>query len=975
MNKKNNIIRKKIKTNYIKRKLSKKIKNKNTFTKPWNIFIKFILYLIILFIILWSFIGFILYKKYIVWLPNIEDLENIKILESSIIYDKDWGELYKIFKEKRTYVWFENISKNMINAIVSIEDKRYWENPWVDIKWIVRAWINYIIWNNNSVKWTSTITQQLIRNTIIKNERSLERKIKEIYLAYKLTSWISKEKILELYLNKISYWHNAFGIEEAAKTFFNKSSKNIWILESSILASLPKWPTAYSPYNHQDRVIWYPYIYNKNDNKNYKKIITNKDIQSNEILINKFIKFLLSIKATRLWNTDKILICNIKKQYFKNPIRVDKDWCNIIKYSKIISFLNDIKINFKEQYIEYEAGRKDRVLWRMLEDNYINFEEYKKAIIDSIWMKFSKSKEKINSPHFVFYVKEYLENKFWKEIVSVWWLKIYTTLDSKLQKKAEELIKNKSEINEIKFSAKNAALISLDNEKWEILSMVWWRDYFDLENKWNVNIINSKLQPWSAFKPFVYALWILNQEIWTKTPIYDVETEFSKDYIPANFDWKFLWKMNISTALNNSRNIPALKMFYLANWEKNIISFMKKLWVKSLKNNFWYWAPLALWTWEMTPLELAIAYSIFANMWIKKDFTPILKIIDSKWNIIEEKKEIQENKKTIISKSLAYIINKILSDPSSRPNFWNNYLTLNGRIVSAKTWTSTKQYIKNKEKDIYPVNLWTIWYTPQITTVVWVWNTTWEKLNYKWNWLEWAGPIWRDFMNFAHIWKPIKIWNKPSWIFNINISEMSWLLANPNKSDGVNSLFLNKPNKQDKNYTQIKVDSLCNWIITHKTPLSAIKTINLLKLNSLSPNNPKWQDPVNQWAKSTEFKEKYWYIPNITTKISSLECIRSGIKSEIKINTEIKNNDNLYIWENFIKIAYKSINPIIKINVYIWNTLIQEIKVANKIKSLFTWKIFIPASKRWKNKAITIEAIDNEHFTKKITKKINILNK
>jgi membrane peptidoglycan carboxypeptidase len=862
----------------------------------------------------------------------------------------------------------------MINAIIAVEDKRYWENPWVDIKWLFRAWINYVLWKTDWVKWTSTLTQQLIRNTVITNERSLERKIKEIYLAYKLTSSVSKEKILELYLNKISYWHNAFGIEEAAKTYFGKSAKEIWVLESSILASLPKWPTFYSPYNHPDRVVGYPYIYTEENEDDIIKIISAKDkIINNEMLTN-FINFLNNLKASRLEWTTKTLICNIEKENFKNPIRIDNDWCAVIEYSDLLSFLNSIKIQEWSNFIEYQTWRKDEVLGRMLEDWYIDFEKYKESIINAIWIKFVEAKENIKSPHFVFYVKEYLEEKYWQEIVSIGWLKIYTTLDPKLQEKAEEIIEKQTEINKTKFAANNAALISIDNKNWEILSMVWWRDYFDKDNKWNVNIITSKLQPWSTFKPFVYSMGIFNEQIWTKTPIYDLETEFSSDYTPANFDWKFIWKMNISTALNNSRNIPAIKMFYMAGWEKNIVSFMKKLWVNSLKTHGLYWAPLALWTWEMTPLELATAYSVFANMWVKKEITPILKIVDSKWNIIEEKTD-KINEEKIISENQTYIINNILSDTSSRPEFWNNYVSLKDRIVSAKTGTSTKQYMLNGKKDIYPANLWTAWYTPQITTVVWAWNTDWKQLNYKWNWLEWAWPIWKEFMEFAHIWKSIETWEKPSWVKEINISEISWLLPNPEKTNEsliIKSLFINEPTKYDNSYKQVKIDSLCNWIITDKTPDAAIKNVTLVEFNSLSPNNPKWQDPVIKWSKTDSFKEKYWNIPNLITEVNNIECKRSGIPSEITIRTTLNDNDTLSVWENFIELAYKSSNPIIKINVYIWNSLIEEIKVANKNQWSFTWKIFIPASKI-NNNTITLEAVDNEYYSNSVSKNITII--
>ena len=970
------ITRSRLKTTYTKKnnKTSKVLRK-----KWWNIFLNIMIYSILFFIVFSIILTTVLYQKYISDLPLVSNLENLAIAESSIIYDREWNELYKIFKEKRTYVQFEDINLNMINAIIAVEDKRYWENPWVDIQWLVRAWINYILWKTDWVKGTSTLTQQLIRYTVITNERSLERKIKEIYLAYKLASSISKEKILELYLNKISYWHNAFGIEEAAKTYFNKSAKDIWILESSILASLPKWPTYYSPYNHPDRVVGYPYIYTNENKDDIIKIITQKDKIINNEMLSKFTNFINNLKTSRLEGTTKILICNIQKENFKNSIRIDNDWCAVIEYSDLLFFLNSIKIQNWTNYIEYQTWRKDEVLWRMLEDGYIDFEKYKESIVSAIWIKFSDSNENIKSPHFVFFVKEYLEKKYWKEIVSMWWLKIYTTLDPKLQEKAEELISKQTEINLNKFEASNAALISIDNTTWEILSMVWWKDYFDKEYKWNVNIITSKLQPWSTFKPFVYSMALFNEQIWSKTPIYDLETEFSSDYTPKNFDWKFMWKINISTALNNSRNIPALKMFFLAWWEKNIVSFMKKIWVNSLKNNWLYWAPLALWTWEMTPLELATAYSVFANMGVKKEITPILKIIDTKWNIIEEKIELDAkwklNEEKIISENQTYIINRILSDTTTRPEFWNIYISLKDRIAAAKTWTSTKQYMKNWRKDIYPVNLWTAWYTPQITTIVWAWNTDWSQLNYKWNWLEWAGPIWKEFMEFAHKWKPILSWEKPSWVKEINISEISWLLPNPettNESLIIESLFINEPDKYDNSYKQVQVDSLCNWKVTDRTPVAAIKNVTLVEFNSISPTNSKWQNPVIEWSKSDAFKEKYWNIPDLITEIYNNECERSWIPSEITIKTTLNDNDTLKIWENFIELAYKSSNPIIKINVYIWNSLIEEIEVANKNQWSFTWKIFIPASKI-NNNTITLEAVDNEYYSNSISKNITIV--
>ncbi len=964
---------KRFKTTYTKRS-----NNRSILKNKWkNIFLKFLIYSILLFVISSIIIWIVLYNKYIVWLPSIKELENLEIAETSIIYDRDWNELYKIYKEKRTYVPFENINKNMVNALISIEDKRYWTNPWVDIKWLIRAWLNYILWKADWVKWTSTLTQQLIRNTIIKNEKSVERKIKEIYLAYKLTSTLSKEKIIELYLNKIEYWHNSFGIEEASRTFFGKSSKDLSIIESSFLASLPKWPTYYSPYNYPDRLIGYPYFYENDNKKDITKIITKTDKEKNIEILTLLTDFIKNLKANRLEWTDRTLICNISEENFKSKVNIDEDWCLVISYPELISFLNNIRIKSDNKYIEYETWRKDRVIWRMLEDWYINFDEYKETIIDGIGYTFSKSKENIKSPHFVFYVKEYLEEKFWQEIVNIWWLKIYTTLDWKLQEKAEELIRNQVKKNLANYDADNAALISIDNKTWEILSMVWWKDYFNIEEKWNVNIITSKLQPWSTFKPFVYSLWMYKNIIWTKTPVYDLETVFPSWYTPSNFDGKFMWKIDISTALSHSRNIPAIKMFFMAWWEKSIVELMKKLWVKSLKENNSYGAPLWLWTWEMTPLELASAYSVFANLWVKKEISPILKIIDSKGNIIEEKMVKQKDEK-VISDSQTYIINSILSDTSSRPSSWNNYITIKNRQIASKTGTSTKQYVINWKKVKYPSNLWTIWYTPQITTVVWAWNTDGKELNNKWNWLEWAWPVMRDFMEFAHIWKPIEKWEMPSSVKQINISEISWLLPNPENTNNlpyVNSLFVNSPNEYDNSYKQIEVDSLCNWKVTEDTPKAAIKKVTVLKLNWLDPSNKSWQDPIDKWTKTDDFKTKYGNFWDLITNVSDEPCERKWTNNAIKINTSTNDNDIFIAWENYVNLSFNSLNPIIRIDIIIDDMIVDDVEIDNKKNWTYEWKIFIPVSKVWKQWIITFRAVDNQYYSNEISKNILIVRK
>lgn len=177
-----------------------------------------------------SVVGFLL-----VWgiflrdLPDIKQVENpLHYKESTIFYDKYGGELYRFSENgKRTYVEYADISDSIKDAIVATEDSGFWENPGVDIFGLFRAGANYALGKSSQIKGTSTLSQQLIKNTLLTNERSLKRKIQEAYLAYRLNQEYSKEKILEMYLNAIEFGHGANGIEQASLTFFGKPAKDV----------------------------------------------------------------------------------------------------------------------------------------------------------------------------------------------------------------------------------------------------------------------------------------------------------------------------------------------------------------------------------------------------------------------------------------------------------------------------------------------------------------------------------------------------------------------------------------------------------------------------------------------------------------------------------------------------------------------------------------------------------------------------
>ncbi|MFK7779617.1 MAG: transglycosylase domain-containing protein [Candidatus Gracilibacteria bacterium] len=743
-------------------KNKKKLKNKTKVSRKKYIIYKIIFFFLFVGIFFYAILFlFLFYLNVLVPLPDVKDYKTIPMPESSIIYDRDGLELYKIYSEKRTYVDYEEININMINAIVAGEDKRFWTHPGYDSIGIIRA-IIYGLVSGNNFSGTSGITQQLAKVTYLSKERSIERKVKELYLSIELDSIFEKKDILELYLNKIFFGGNSYGIEQAALTFFGINASELGILESSILASLPKAPTGLSPYNRKDKLLGFPLIINIDNKIKNIEILSEVVLDNNKTEIDLLIKFINNLDIFIAGNNLKI--CGINKNDIKSfEFIISNNGCTFIKFKDLLSFLNSISIEYKNSHIEYKIGRKDYVLGRMLEDKYITFEQYKQSLIKSFGFEFKKYSDDIKYPHFVMYVRDNLVNKYGEKLIKEGGLKIYTTINSTLQEKAEKLIEKQVEINIEKFGARNAALISLDNKTGEILSMVGGVDYFDEGNLGYNNMIFARLQPGSTFKPFIYMLAMIKKGFTKDTIFTDAKFTFPGDYTPKNSDGKYLGKMTLSKALNYSRNIPAVKLYYAAGEEDEIIKFLEPFGLTSLLDfkeefkeqygyNYVYSAPMALGTVQITPFELAKAYSVFANSGIKNEIISILKIIDSNGKIIESINTLNEGIR-VLDKEYSYNMNSILSNANDRPRNWNYFLTIPERQIAAKTGTSSKQYKKNVEDEediIAPKDLWTIGYTPQITTVVWAGNTSGEELTGKAYGLTGAGPIMRDFMNFAH---------------------------------------------------------------------------------------------------------------------------------------------------------------------------------------------------------------------------------
>ncbi len=656
-------------------------------------------------------------------LPDVTQLKEMNFAETTIIYDREGNVLYSIFSEEnRDYVPLSYIAEDVIHATLAIEDKKFYDHFGFDPVAIIRAQIKNLE-EDDTRQGASTITQQLAKNVFLSPEKTYERKIKELLLSLQIEYLFSKDEILEMYLNKIAYGSNAFGVEAASKTFFGKSSHDLSLAEASVLAALPKAPSQYSPYGQ-----------NKNDLMGYCKM--DETVESLEEVMDEG-ELVASAPPEEL--SEEALPEATAEGPEAEPAPRPEPKCS------------------GPDDPNYMKGRKDLVLERMIEDGYITHDQMLSAWREGFDVTFLDPVHKIEAPHFVFYVKELLEKEYGKELVESGGLEVVTTLDPRLQSLAEDVVAERADFNQGRLGANNASMVALDPRTGQVLAMVGSRNYWDESIDGQVNVATSLRQPGSSFKPLVYAAAIQNGGIGSGTILGDYKTVFERNYTPSNSDNTFKGRMTARTALASSRNIPAIKAFYIAGGEDKLLEFLDKLGIVSLRAfkdefnkdaeergwTFNFGPPMAIGSGELSLLELVGGYSVMANGGVRAPVNPILEVRDRNGNVIEK---FEDKGEQVVDPQVAYVLSSMLSDVYARPGgTWRNTLTIPGHTVAAKTGTSNKKIGRTN----YPNNLLTLGYTPSIALGVWVGNTDGERLYYNAWGLTGAAPMWKMFMERA----------------------------------------------------------------------------------------------------------------------------------------------------------------------------------------------------------------------------------
>ncbi len=537
-------------------------------------------------------------------LPDYKFLKMYKPAVSSKLYSGG-GELVSDFSsEKRIFVPHDSIPKIVINSFLSAEDKNFFYHPGVDAKGIVRATINNVsnIIYSKRLEGASTITQQVAKNFLLTNEVSINRKIKEAILAFRIERALSKERILELYLNQIYLGEGSYGIASASLEYFDKPISKLNYAEASLLAALPKAPSRYNPFKNADLAKHRRNLVIKNLLENsYINEEKYSELINSEIKLRKRKKKYLEdaryyVEDVRKYLVEKYGFNKIYKQGFtiKTPINLElqsiatqslregleeydkrKGWRGPILNKKITDKWNK---NLKKYKLEKTIGW-DLAIVKKINKFSVEIETEKKnqGIIkydDASWTK--KELDKIFKIGDVVYVKNIKDNLYsLKQIPKA-----------------------------------NGGIVILNPYTGRVLAM---SGGFSFKLSEFNRATQAFRQPGSAFKPFVYALALENKftpsTLVLDAPVVLDQGEDLKMWKPENYGKKFYGLSTVRTGLEKSRNLMTVRIAQEIGIDK-IANFAKSL---KIYDNPEELLSISLGSAETTLLKLTSAYSSFVN--------------------------------------------------------------------------------------------------------------------------------------------------------------------------------------------------------------------------------------------------------------------------------------------------------------------------------------------------------------------------
>ncbi len=472
------------------------------------------------------------------------------------------------------------------------------------------------------------------------------------------------------------------------------------------------------------------------------------------------------------------------------------------------------------------AAAKQRqavVLDLMAKQGYVTPERAELAKAEDL--QFAAAPFPIEAPHFVAYVRQWLEDRYGLEAIYTQGLVVTTTLDLDWQTAAQSIARRQiAELQQDKpdqpgKNVNNAAVVAIDPRSGEVLVMLGSPDYFDKQIDGAVNAAIALRQPGSSIKPITYAAAFDPQAPAPLTPasmILDVRSSFptkeGDPYVPKNYDRLYHGPVSAREALASSYNIPAVKVLQHVGLDR-MIALARALGISTFGQPDRYGLSLTLGGGEVRLLDMALAYSAFANGGLKVDPVAVLQVGDAQGRVLY--RQTPQPGQRVLDPRVAYLITSILGDNTARAPAFGEYSVLRlNRPAAAKTGTTT-DWRDN----------WTIGYTPDLVTGVWVGNAD-NKPMERVSGIAGAGPIWHDFMQEALKGQPVQDFARPAGLIDHEVCATSGLLPTPYCPYTKREVFIagTQPTQPDNLYRPVDIDVATGLPATPDTPRDRVET-------------------------------------------------------------------------------------------------------------------------------------------------------
>lgn len=695
------------------------------------------------------------------------------------------GELITEFAsdEKREIISLNRLPQHMIDALLTREDRIFYKHHGFSFKAVMRAVVGKL--TGRSLGGGSTLTQQIAGTLYCdRTDMSIMRKIKELWWAIQMERHLSKNEILELYLNKIYFGGGTYGVNAASKYYFGHSAEEITPAEAAILVIQLSNPAFYNPFDHPNRAM--------DRQKDVLNFMVKAGYISKENADDSFEDFWSNFDYTRT-STSAYMMRDDKSPWFSEYVR--RELGNMIYGSQSIytsGFTVNTTLNLKhqqhaqrimEKYIRianerYQAEHSSRS--GMAFTTYIPMTELLSLVFNLPAIKVSEQRaEAIANAAYMSQINPILD------VVTM--MTGCNNLKVSIINRANSETKKESEKTTIE-----GTMVSLENDTGYITALVGGSK-FDQENQF-IRAVQARVQPGSTFKPLYYTEAIDSRKFTPVTPISDTPVVFhtadGKPYIPLNFKGEWEGDVEVWYALCRSMNVPSLKVLDGIGFDAAINRAVSLLGISKEElpsRAFVPGYPLGLGVCSVRPIEMARAFSIIASG--GKEITPmaIRTVEDRNGNIImNPEREIREAQRAkgeaiqILSPQTAFVMSKLLENTVNGPG-----------TLSAQSWKFDYKTDKGQKYSIHAggktgttqnwADAWTVGFTPYNTAAFWFgFDKPGQSLGLKITGATLAGFAWGDYMREIHRGMLSKDFNKPAeGVIEVTVCSVSGKIPTP----------------------------------------------------------------------------------------------------------------------------------------------------------------------------------------------------